>query len=228
MKNEYANRVREDIKSTPMEVLNRYMDNYIDDDYSLDRPYIGIVEDNDDPERLGRCRIRVYNVFDGIPVEDLPWAVPDFGFVGSNKSSFIVPVIGCIVSVYFDRGEIYLPRYTTKVLNVNQLPTNKDVDYPDTMVFFETDDGESFEINRKKQETTYTHSSGTKIKISADGTVDIDSVGELNVTHVKNLFVDGSTVTPEGTGPLCAIPSCLFTGAPHTGRTCLPSAGGTA
>lgn len=222
MDNDYANKIRLDVKSDPSAVVSRIMADLVEEDYALDKTYIGIVEDNNDPERLGRCRIRVYNVFDPLPVEDLPWAVPDFGFIGSTKGSFIVPVVGTIVSVYFDRGEIYLPRYTTKVLNKNQLPTNKDVNYPDNMIFFETDEGESFEINRATQETTYTHSSGTKIKINANGTIDINSAQDVNITHVNNLFVDGSTVTPEGVGPLCAIPSCLFTGAPHTGRTCLP------
>jgi len=45
--------------------------------------YFGIVEDNADPEALGRVRVRVFGIHDenkittdwkGIPTEDLPWA----------------------------------------------------------------------------------------------------------------------------------------------------------
>lgn len=38
--------------------------------------FIGVVEDRDDPKKLGRCRVRAFGYYDGeIPVEDLPWAM---------------------------------------------------------------------------------------------------------------------------------------------------------
>ena len=42
--------------------------------------FIGIVEDRMDPEKMGRCRIRVYGYHSEskteLPTEDLPWAIP--------------------------------------------------------------------------------------------------------------------------------------------------------
>jgi hypothetical protein len=36
----------------------------------------GVVEDNDDPKKLGRVRVRVLDVFDNLEVTDIPWATP--------------------------------------------------------------------------------------------------------------------------------------------------------
>ena len=36
-------------------------------------PYVGIVEDNVDPEKAERCQIRIAGLNDGIKREDLPW-----------------------------------------------------------------------------------------------------------------------------------------------------------
>jgi len=214
------------IKSTMSQDVASALGDFLNDesDYDLDDKYIGKVVDNNDPLKKGRCRIRVFGVF-GPEVQDnqLPWALQDESFIGGLKGSSIIPPVDCIVSVYFERGEIYLPRFTRKVIDENNLPTNMGEDYPDNMVFYETDNGDKFEINRKKETTKFEHSSGTTITIDKNGTINIDSKSDINVTHSKNLFVDGSYVQPEATGPLCALPTCLFTGAPHVGRTCLPN-----
>ena len=72
--------------------------------------FVGVVEDNKDPKKLGRVRIRVMNVFDGssIKTEDLPWATP---FKDLNGNSFNVPDIGKVVSVVFDQGNPYKPEF---------------------------------------------------------------------------------------------------------------------
>lgn len=70
--------------------------------------FVGIVEDNNDPKKLGRLKIRVVNIFDEIPVEDLPWAKP---WKDLNGNSFLLPEKGKIVSVVFDTGNPYKPEY---------------------------------------------------------------------------------------------------------------------
>ena len=205
--------------------------------------YVGKVVDNNDPLKLGRCRVRVFGVFDNsISNDDLPWAMPNNTFVGSKTGSFIIPPKDAIVNVYFDDWDVNLPHYTTKVIDQNNLPKNYAKNYPDNMVFFETDNGTSFEIDRSNEDVTFTHADGTVVKIdgnlgdvtfkhksgtkiTVDGvTGDLTFDGNLNTTikHKGILTVEGSTVTPTGSGPLCAIPSCLYTGAPHTGTQCLP------
>ena len=80
------------------------------------RTYLGVVEDNLDPERLCRCRIRVYDVHDGqdeggdylIKKENLPWATPwkDLNGIASN-----VPDIGKVLIVVFENGNPNTPEY---------------------------------------------------------------------------------------------------------------------
>ena len=75
-----------------------------------DKIWPGIVEDNNDPLRIGRAKIRVKYIFDSIPVEDIPWATPSKSIDGKD---FKCPDIGKIVNVQFFSGDLYTPEYTT-------------------------------------------------------------------------------------------------------------------
>jgi hypothetical protein len=77
---------------------------YIDES----KTYLGVVEDNIDPIRLGRCRIRVFDIYDDIPTEHIPWASP---WKDVNGNQFNVPEVGKILTVVFESGNIYKPEY---------------------------------------------------------------------------------------------------------------------
>jgi hypothetical protein len=70
--------------------------------------FIGVVEENMDPKKLCRCRVRVLNIFDDIPTEDIPWATP---WKDLNGNASTVPDKGKVVSVVFDEGNPYKPEY---------------------------------------------------------------------------------------------------------------------
>lgn len=72
------------------------------------KKYLGIVEDNNDPDRQNKCKVRVINVFDGLSVEDLPWSRP---FKDHNGLSSNLPDVGKVVSIQFENGDIYNPIY---------------------------------------------------------------------------------------------------------------------
>lgn len=74
----------------------------------LDKLWVGLVEDNKDPDRLGRIKVRVQSVFDDIPVEDIPWANP---IKTLSSRSYEMPAIGKIVSVFFPNDNLYEPYY---------------------------------------------------------------------------------------------------------------------
>ena len=148
-----------------------------------------------------------------------------------------------MVRVYFDNNDYHTPRYTTKVIaNKIRFQADKNDDYPDTMVFFETDEGEYFKINRKTLTSTYKHASGTMITIdkdgninidnkfsggaagnliigiegnvnlSVEGSVDIESAGEVNINSTGSSVNLGHNLTDNFVNNL---PNCLVTGAPH-------------
>ena len=81
-----------------------------------DKTYIGVVEDNNDPKKSGRCRIRVMDVFDGmnpdgtyqVKTEELPWSFP---WKDLNGNAFNIPDIGKIVVVVFEEGNTDKPEY---------------------------------------------------------------------------------------------------------------------
>lgn len=231
MKENIRDRLDRTTEENMYDLLNK------DYDASMYRQFVGRIVDNNDPDKIGRCKIRVFGVFGPeIPDNDLPWAIPEFHYLGSSMGNFIVPPVDTIVRVHFDCGEIYLPIYTTKVLDKSNLPSQKDTDYPDTMVMFTTDEGDYLTINRSSKVTTYNHNSGTQIIIQEDGSVEmnlvkdhkIDVTGDAEVNVTGNAKIQGATVEigsttdlatpPSSTGGFCALPACLFTGGPHVAK----------
>lgn len=224
--------VRSEVANSPFQTMTKFLDTPQKEYFG--GLFSGIVVDNNDPDKQGKCKIRVYGIFENaIPDDHLPWALPDFSFIGSKVGSFIVPPNGAIVKVYFDSGDIYLPHYTTKAVKADSLPTQKDIDYPNNMVMFETDEGDYLTVNRKSKITTYKHNSGTIITIEKDGIVKIDcknkleidsggnmiinSKGSIDIKQATTLTVNSSTVIPSLTGPFNCLPACLYTGATHQG-----------
>jgi hypothetical protein len=79
--------------------------------------YVGIVENNIDPKRLGRLKVRVLGVFDDLKKEDLPWSSP---FNTIDGRSFSLPSIGKLVSIIFVKNDIYMPYYiNSENYNIN-------------------------------------------------------------------------------------------------------------
>lgn len=76
--------------------------------------FLGAVVDVDDPEKKGRCRVRVFGKFDDLADADLPWATqmsfPSFGS-GGGTGSFSTPRKDAVVGVIFNNGNIYSPEY---------------------------------------------------------------------------------------------------------------------
>lgn len=77
--------------------------------------YLGEVVDVKDPNKEGRCKIKVFSLFDSLPIEDIPWAIPSqkpafFGQDG-KAGSISIPKKGSIVNVRFNHGDLYSPEY---------------------------------------------------------------------------------------------------------------------
>jgi hypothetical protein len=79
------------------------------------RIWLGPVVDNNDPEQLGRCRIKVYTLFDDLEDDQVPWAFPvtnnSFAGGAGGFGSISIPKVGAIVRVQFSEGNLYSPEY---------------------------------------------------------------------------------------------------------------------
>lgn len=194
--------IRQELGKSVAEIQKNFFDNR-DSEYK-DSWYTGKVVDNNDPDRQGKCRIRVYGIFgDDIPSADLPWALPDFNFVGSTVGSFVVPPVNAIVKVYFDHGDIYLPHYTTKAVDTNHMPTQKDVDYPHNIVLLETDDGDYITFNRKSKVIKVYHHTGSQLVITKEGEAVLHSINTVRLDGATKVVLgdsDGYVVTAPSPG----------------------------
>ena len=81
----------------------------------LTAKYLGKVVDINDPLREGRCKVQVFSMFDTLPIEDIPWAIPakksTFFGQDSKAGSISIPKLKSIVEVVFNNGDLYSPEY---------------------------------------------------------------------------------------------------------------------
>ncbi len=207
-----------DLEILLKELVNRELS------YQAIKFYSGKVIDNNDPEKLGRCKIRVFGIYDdAISDGDLPWALPDDHFIGSFRGSMIIPPKQALVRVYFDHGDIYAPVYTSKIPEKKYKSEHMTKDYPDTLLFFETDNGDYFTINKKRAECVFHAAGGALIRIDNKGNVTVDTTeadviyggafklnvnGDVEMKTIGNVTIDavGPSVVPPMINPLEPIP----------------------
>ena len=94
------------------------------------KTYVGVVEDNLDPNKEGRLKIRIVDVFDEAKTEDIPWASPWKDLAGGQIG---IPEKGKVVICVFEQGDSYKPEYiSTEHWNINlenKLKGLSDTDY---------------------------------------------------------------------------------------------------
>lgn len=222
--------------------------------------WTGIVVSNDDPLRLGRIKVNIPGIYDEVDVEFLPWAIPEDTWVGSKVANLVVPEVGTTIRGIFDNGDLYKPIYIGKITNYSGADESGDPsvaedlresllngsDYPETMLLFSTDDGESVTVNRSTGLMKISHRSGLMIYITSNGSIkieqksdesqeskpsmDVSIVGKLNLTSKDDLSIQSSNNVyiesvkgevhlgnAETKELVCAHPVCFVTGAPTNG-----------
>lgn len=99
------------------------------------RNHKAIIVDNNDPEKLGRVKIRIPGFIEGSD-EDLPWSYPTPEiFQGGSKRSLkmSVPKKGTHINVSFPDGNLYNPRYSGSDIDKKNAALDKfKEDYPHT------------------------------------------------------------------------------------------------
>lgn len=117
--------------------------------------YPGVVEDNKDPDKMGRVKISMPTILG--PNKPLAqWAMPmGRDLAGKDTGCFFPPYIGDVVDVMFENGNINVPRYMGGFWAMNELPADFLEGYPNVKGW----------VFKSKQKITIDESPG-KLKIS--------------------------------------------------------------
>ena len=150
--------------------LNAFLKETVD---PATQSYLGVVEDNEDPEKLGRLRVRISPYMDFDP-DDLPWACPTLGTHGnvSNAGGLNVPEKGSQVRVYFPSHDLTAPYYTGAELNDYNRTTFFDDDYPHAYGYKDSR-GNFIRVNKARDTIHMQHSSTSNFKVAPDGSMQI-------------------------------------------------------
>lgn len=156
--------------------------------------YTGFVVDNDDSKtgtRNYRVKVRVPQLHRGIPIDDLPWSLPQAKGVQNAKNgvgSVNIPPVGSKVFVYFEQDDPHLLYYTHNVTTTDVVEKNKfrnHKNYPHVRGFVDQA-GNSLMIDTKDKIVEFIHSSGTKFRIEKDGSITIASAKDSDLTLSSN------------------------------------------
>ena len=178
----------------------------------MSKYFLGKVIYNEDPTFSGRCKVRVFSLFDDLPDHNVPWFSPaNFTvFSGEGGGNISVPKIGDIVKVKFTNNDYYSGEYSCmQNLDPNLINEIKE-DYLGTHVLLYDSDKDLIVIYQPKTGLKI-YLNGSVIVIDADGMIqmkhknnsNVIEINENNITIVSgnnsqvNLQTDG-TVNIEG------------------------------
>jgi len=165
--------------------------------------WLGEVVDIEDPQKIGRVKIRVYGKFDNLQVEDIPWAYPGNNLSGGSDSGggfFSVPKKGAVVSVKFDSGNIYHPEYYFSQKISDEVKTEISDSYENAhVIIYDTVTKGSLKIFFTEKKGLVLDYQSNQIIIQPDKSILIKSDESVNV-KCKNLIVDHANSIELGKG----------------------------
>lgn len=211
----------------------------------LSRIWIGRVVDNNDPKRLGRIKVEIPQLMEGL--SDYPWVSPiNPPALGgkSDSSYFAVPEVGSYVLITFPFEDIYHPMYIGSPQIISTHQTLFDTSYPERYGFTDKT-GNYWYVDKATGDVMFNHKSGTQIRIDNSGNVTINVVQnesitinanktetisgnlsiivngntDINVTGKTTIISDGTVDIDGGSGNLGGVVNslclCPFLGSPH-------------
>lgn len=124
--------------------------------------YKALVVEGSDPKKMGRVKVRVKGIHDGLPNDALPWAMGTSQTAVAGGGSFFEPAKDSKVSVRFLEGDINFPVWTGGVFESSaDMPKNLK---PGRFILYESpkngivitvnDDLKDIEIKTDKYNTT--------------------------------------------------------------------------
>ncbi len=163
--------------------------------------YVGVVVDREDPENLGRVRVRIPGVMEPFS----PWALPlgTGGGGSANRGLFTVPDVGAEVGVFFNQGDPKAPHYLTgnwgKPGGESEVPPQARNTYDNTVLA--TADFR-VEVNQTEGERVLRLSNvrtGDVVELNADrNSILIAGTTSVQIQAVGEIALDASVITIGG------------------------------
>ena len=159
----------------------------IDFDVSLDKHYLAIVEDVDDPLKIGRVKARVDWLFGDIPLADIPWANPKhtmFFGTGGMCGQFSVPKSGSLIELWFNDNNVYAPEYRHLQELSQDVRDELQKEYHGTHILgFDGDEDLKMYYTRGKGLTFYLK--GSRVNIAADKSITIEHDQTASIIELR-------------------------------------------
>ena len=168
--------------------------------------YRGFVDDNQDPEKRGRLKLRVPSV---LTDQTTDWALPCLPFGGlADNGMFMVPEINAQVWVEFEEGDLHRPIWTgTFWQSGGDVPREASLDEPTTRLL-KTPGGHILQFDDKdgEEQILLKHKQAASLQIDPHGTIIIKDSRENTLTLDAGTGAarieenNGNTVTMDASG----------------------------
>lgn len=168
--------------------------------------YRGLVAHNDDPDGLGRLRVRVPSVFGADAVTGWAWPCAPFGGAG-GQGWWTVPEVGAGIWVEFEEGDLDFPvwvgTYWSRPGGTSEVPLARDAEGAEAGVagptrrLFTSAAGHTIQFedgNGKELVLIHEATHGRTVALDADGITITDGTSSLRWTS-EGLSVDTTTFT---------------------------------
>lgn len=172
--------------------------------------YRGFVQDNNDPEQLGRLKVTVPSLLaDAVS----GWAWPAVPYAGAGIGFFFMPQVGDLVWVEFIEGELDHPLWTGcswgKPGGQSELPEEALQSYPqqqviktpsgNVIIINDSSGSESITIRTEENCEIVIERSAKKVLLRGDqgSEITIDGNGQKITVQANSVIVQGSSQMPE-------------------------------
>ena len=185
------------------------MVDYDDPDITPDRYglHIGVVVRRDDPDKVGRVRVRVPGLYEPASPWALPMGLP--GGASPDRGLWWVPEVGAEVAVFLNRGDEDDPRYMPAQWGLGEPPSASDDGDPDVRVLGFGAYDVVIDTRAGSKKLRIVDKGDNENLIELDGTtrtLEISSTTAVSIKATGRIDLDAAIVTingiPAGSGQL--------------------------
>jgi uncharacterized protein involved in type VI secretion and phage assembly len=184
------------------------------------------VVDVQDPDGLGRVRVRLFN-FDGVADQDAPiWARVAVPFAGNNRGAFFIPDVGDEVLVNFVNGDPRVPIVVGGLWNGRQSPPesigrNVDrwtitgkagtkiaiIEQNEPQIVLQTPNGQKVTLDDNANEVTINDMFGNKVTLNSSG-IALQAIAKISMNATQIEMTAGTVTVNAATSTFSGFVNC--------------------